>query len=236
MDRMATAVSSHLLVNKSVDAKPNLHFRRNVTIKTTLQAEGCQVSKPTTVATKSKKHVSRRGCWNSPATPITRKIIPDQKATAASAHLLVTTISADAKLDLHFRRDGATETPAECEGSQFGKSTTAATKSKKHVRRRNRRMRGRWIVLAMDNTRPKRPVVEQIEPNNRAMTASSHLLAATNRRIRNQTYISVGMVPEILPNRVRYVKLVSLPLPTHEAFVRKSDDDRKVRPTRYSQF
>jgi hypothetical protein len=50
---------------------------------------------------------------------------------------------ANEKLDLHFRRNGTIEIPAETEASQVGKFTTDTTKSKKHVRNCDRRTRGR---------------------------------------------------------------------------------------------
>jgi hypothetical protein len=101
--------------------------------------------------------------------------------------------SADVKSDLHFRRNGTSHTPLQSECRQFGKLATAATISKKHVARRDRR------VCSCEN------VV--------ATSSSSHLLITTNRVTQDQTYISVGMVPSRLSPSARYVNLVSAALP-----------------------
>jgi hypothetical protein len=114
--------------------------------------------------------------------------------------------SADEKPDLHFRRNGTIKIPFQLEERQASKFTTAAIKSNKHVRRSDSRARGHWNVPAV-------PIASQSRPDNRATAASSHLLVIANRRMRNRTYISVGIVPSISPSRVRFVNLVSAPLP-----------------------
>jgi hypothetical protein len=101
--------------------------------------------------------------------------------------------STDAKPDLHFRRNGTIHTPGEVDVRQVGKLTAAATKSKKNVRRRDRRMRDRCNVPATA-ANPHLFV-------KRETTAILHALVATNQRMQKETYISAGMLPSILPSR-----------------------------------
>jgi hypothetical protein len=187
--------------------QPDLHFRRNGTIKTSFDVEVRQFGKLTAAATKSKKHVRRRdqqthGRWNVPATPVSRWTTPDKKSSHSALSLQIcgcktrltfpselyqqysrpergTSIrqadrcrnqvqhtcetharplecpgcssrqtdngncsefarnseSVDAKPDLHIRRNGTFKIPLQPEVCQFGKCSTATTKSKILVRR-----------------------------------------------------------------------------------------------------